>query len=288
MIPGSVSIVIPSYNLGVLLRETVHSIEAARTPALREVIIVDDGSTDPETLKVLRELESTYTVVLQTNRGLGAARNAGIRLATGEFILPVDSDNGIRRPYLAEGPDMFCQDPDVGIVYGDAEYIGDRSGRWYVPEFDLARLVDANFIDACALFRKHVWEDVGGYDEHPPHLGWEDWDFWLRASVKGWRFVHLNEVAWEYRVRAGSMMSGVNAHAKVMDHHLFTKKELAPLGYIRADVHRLLNIEQSMEYRLGKRLLGPVRGALARLHRGRSWGEPDSVREQLTSPTTQK
>ena len=56
MIPGSVSIVIPSYNLGVFLRETVQSIEAARTPALREVIIVDDGSTDPETLKVLRDL----------------------------------------------------------------------------------------------------------------------------------------------------------------------------------------------------------------------------------------
>ena len=59
-----------------------------------------------------------------------------------------------------------------------------RSGRWYIPEFDAARLVDANFIDACALFRKRVWEDVGGYDEHPPHIGWEDWDFWLRAAAK--------------------------------------------------------------------------------------------------------
>ena len=84
------------------------------------------------------------------------------------------------------------------------------------------------------------------------------------------------------------MMSVVNRNNKVMDHHLFTKKALAPLGHIRADVHRLLNIEQSMEYRLGKRLLGPVRRALARLHRGQNRGEPDSVREQLPSPTTQK
>jgi glycosyltransferase involved in cell wall biosynthesis len=284
----SVSIVIPSYNLGLFLRETVESIEAARTPALREVIIVDDGSTDAETIKVLRELESTYTVVWQSNRGLGAARNAAVRLATGEFILPVDSDNRIRRPYLAEGPALLAQDPSAAIVYGDAQYIGTRSGRWRVPEFDLARLVDANFIDACALFRKRVWEDIGGYDEHPPHLGWEDWDFWLRASVRGWRFVHLDEVAWEYRVRAGSMFTGTHRYNTVMDDHLFTKKELAPLGHIRADVHRLLNIEQSMEYRLGKRLLGPVRRALATLNRGRTRAKADSVREPLTSPPAQK
>ena len=284
----SVSIVIPSYNLGVFLRETIESIEAARTPALREVIIVDDGSTDSETIKVLKELESEYTVVWQANRGLGAARNAGIRMATGEFILPVDADNRIRRPYLAEGPELLARQPDVGVVYADAEYIGEKNGRWRVPEFNFACLVDKNFLDACALFRKRVWEDVGGYDEHPPHLGWEDWDFWLRASIKGWRFVRLNDVAWEYRVRPGSMLSNVNMNAKVMDDYLFTRTELAPLGRIRADVHRLLNIEQSMEYRLGRVLLAPVRRALGRLQRGRNRTEAALVREQMTSPNRQK
>ena len=189
---NSVSIVIPSYNLGALLRETIASIEAVRTPSLREVIIVDDGSTDPTTLEVLKDLEKgQYLVMRQPNRGVGAARNAGIRVAQGEFILPVDSDNRIRRTYLAEGPTLLHRDQSVGVVYGDAEYFGDRTGRWRVPQFDLVRLVDANFLDTCALFRKRVWEDVGGYDEHMPHMGWEDWDFWLRAAVRGWRFVHL-------------------------------------------------------------------------------------------------
>jgi glycosyltransferase involved in cell wall biosynthesis len=284
----SVSIVIPSYNLGVFLRETVESIEAARTPSLREVIIVDDGSTDPDTINVLKELESAYTVLRQPNRGLGAARNAGIGVATGEFILPVDSDNRIRKPYLEKAPVLLGRDPGVGVVYAHAEYIGDRSGLWSVPEFDLARLVDANFIDACALFRKRVWEDIGGYDEHPPHLGWEDWDFWLRAAVKGWRFVRLDEVAWEYRVRSGSMLTEANRHDKVMDDYLFTKKELAALGRIRPDLHRLLNMETSMEYRLGKRLLGPVRRVMARIQRGRNQRTADSVGGPLTSPTAQK
>ena len=115
---NSVSIVIPSYNLGALLTETIASIEAVRTPSLREVIIVDDGSTDPTTLEVLKDLEkSQYLVMRQPNRGVGAARNAGIALATGEFILPVDSDNRIRRTYLAEGPTLLHRDQSVGVAY---------------------------------------------------------------------------------------------------------------------------------------------------------------------------
>jgi glycosyltransferase involved in cell wall biosynthesis len=285
----SVSIVIPSYNLGRYLLETLRSIEEARTAALREVVIVDDGSTEPETLQVLEQLKSSpYRVIRQENRGLGAARNAGIRCATGQFILPVDSDNCIRKTYLSEAPAVLDRNPAVGIVYGDAEYVGERSGRWYVPEFSFARLVDGNFIDACALFRRRVWEDIGGYDEQMPHLGWEDWDFWLRASVRGWRFVHLDEVAFDYRVRPDSMMSGVGNYTATMDQYLFSKKELAALGPLRPELRRLLNVEESLEYRLGTRLLRPVRLAMARLYGHRKRAAVDAVSEPLTSPTIQK
>ena len=82
-------------------------------------------------------------------------------------------------------------------------------------------------------------------------------------------------------------MTEVHRHTAVMDEYLFTKKHAA-LGSIRADVHRLLNIEQSMEYRLGKRLLSPLRRVLAKLHRGRKQENADSVREPLTSPPEQK
>jgi glycosyltransferase involved in cell wall biosynthesis len=286
---SSVSIVIPVYNQGHFLQETLQSIEEARTAELREVIIVDDGSTDPETLNVLHSMEeSPYTLIRQPNRGLGAARNAGIRVAQGEFILPVDSDNRIRRPYLAEGPVLLHRDQSVGIAYGDAEYFGERTGRWRVPQFDLVRLVDANFIDACALFRKRVWEDVGGYDEHMPHMGWEDWDFWLRAAVRGWRFVHLQEVTFDYRVRAGSMLTEVNRHNAVMDSYLFSKKELVALGEMRAELHRLLMVEQTMEYRLGRGLLKPVRAVMTMLGGGRTRAKRHPVRSRLTTPTVQK
>jgi glycosyltransferase involved in cell wall biosynthesis len=266
----SISIVIPSYNHGPYLVETVGSIEESRTDALHEVIIVDDGSTDPEALEVLARFEnSAYTLIRQPNKGLGAARNTGIRRATGEFILPVDSDNRIRRTYLEKAPDVFARNPRVGVVYGDAEYVGERSGRWYVPDFNLARLVDGNFIDACAVFRRRVWEEIGGYDEHMPRMGWEDWDFWLRASMKAWGFVHLNEIAFDYRVRAGSMLTEINRHTAEMDEYLFSKGELAGLGQIRPELRRLLNVEESMEFRLGRRLLRAVRAVLGTL-RGES------------------
>jgi glycosyltransferase involved in cell wall biosynthesis len=286
---SSVSIVIPVYNPGHFLQETLQSIEAARTPSLREVIIVDDGSTDPITLELLKDLEkSQYLVMRQPNRGVGAARNAGIRVAQGDFILPVDDDNRIRRPYLAEGPTLLDRDQSVGVVYGDAEYFGERTGRWRVPQFDLVRLVDANFIDACALFRKRVWEDLGGYDEHMPHMGWEDWDFWLRAAIRGWRFVHLQEVTFDYRVRAGSMLTEVNKHKTVMDSYLFSKKELVALGEMRAELHRLLMVEQTMEYRLGRGLLKPVRATMTMLGGSRTRAKEHPVRSRSTTPTVQK
>ena len=104
-------------------------------------------------------------VVSQPNRGPGAARNTGIRLAKGEFILPLDSDNRLRDVYLDEGVSLLKANPSVGVIYADAEYFGDRSGRWHVPDFNLLSLIRMNFIDTCALYRKRLWEEVGGYDE---------------------------------------------------------------------------------------------------------------------------
>src|SRR5260370_33376407 len=81
---GKVSIVIPCYNHGAMLREALASVEQVRNPNVVEVIIVDDGSSEAETLRILNEVaEAGHRVVSQPNRGPGAARNAGIRLEIG-------------------------------------------------------------------------------------------------------------------------------------------------------------------------------------------------------------
>jgi glycosyltransferase involved in cell wall biosynthesis len=225
---------------------------------------VDDGSTDPRTLRVFEDLERKgYVVIHQRNQGVSAARNVGIRSAGGEYILPVDSDNRIREPYLKKATLLFDADPSLGVVYGDVECFGDRSERRAVPDFSFARLVMGNYIDTCAIFRKSLWDEVGGYDENMPFYGWEDWDFWLRSALRGWRFTHLCEVAFDYRVTADSLLAQADTHDKELFAYIFGKRELFALQNLRSELSRLLGIESSREYWLGKRLLAPLRQAHA-------------------------
>ena len=149
--------------------------------------------------------DSPYTVISQENRGLGSARNTAIQMAQGEFILPLDSDNYIRELYLTQGVQVLLNNPAIGVVHGDAQRFGDQYDRWFVPEFDFRIIAIENYIDACALYRRSVWDSIGGYDEQMPVMGWEDWDFWMRAALRGFRFMHLAEIAFDYRVRGDSM-----------------------------------------------------------------------------------
>jgi glycosyltransferase involved in cell wall biosynthesis len=272
---GRVSIIIPCYNHGAMLREALASVEQVRNANVLEVIIVDDGSSESETTRILNEVaEAGHCVVAQPNRGPGAARNTGIRLAKGEFILPLDSDNRLRGAYLDEGVFLLKNNPSVGVIYADAEYFGKRSGRWHVPEFDLLLLIRENFIDACALYRKKLWEEVGGYDEQMICMGWEDWDFWLRVTCHGGAFVHLSKIGFDYRVRTNSMVARANQRAAELRAYIFNKPELAFYDRVRQSDEEVQNlkggiraIQASYSYRLGRALFAPAR-LLRKLWRG--------------------
>jgi GT2 family glycosyltransferase len=210
-VPGSepvrLSVIVPCYNHGEFLIEAVASAEQSISEPY-ELIVVDDGSRQPRTLEVLAVLETAgYCVVHQENRGLSAARNRGIELATGACILPLDSDNRLLPGFVEAAISVLDAQPRVGVVYGDRTELGLRSGAVQVPEFDLDTLLTGNFIDACALIRKSTWSECGGFDCAMPFQCWEDWDFWISAAERGWRFHHLPGAAFEYRVRPSSMSS---------------------------------------------------------------------------------
>jgi glycosyltransferase involved in cell wall biosynthesis len=264
---GKVSIVIPCYNHGAMLREALASVEEVRNANVLEVIIVDDGSSEPETTRILNEVaEAGYSVERQPNRGVGAARNAGIRLAKGEFILPLDSDNRLREVYLNEGVSLLKNNSSIGVIYTDAEYFGERSGRWHVPNFNLSSLIRTNFIDACALYRKKLWEELGGYDEQAVCMGLEDWDFWLRVAWHGGSFVHLPEIGFDYRVRRDSLIVKARPHAGEIVNYIFGKPEMACYKLLRETDEEVQNLraqirgmQGSRSYRLGRGLLAPAR-----------------------------
>lgn len=173
---------------------------------LFELIIVNDGSTDSATIDIFTELEKAgYRIIHQVNMGLAAARNAGIKAAIGQYILPLDADNKIRPEYLTEAISVMDQQADVGMLYGNAAYFGDKSGDWVVGDFNLQRLMIGNYIDACAVVRKSVFEQLGGYETTMKLFGLEDWELWLRMSFAGFKFHYVNKVLFDYRVVSTSM-----------------------------------------------------------------------------------
>lgn len=204
---NKVTIVIPCYNDGYFLLEALASVQEC-DPALYEVIIVNDGSQDLATLTILQELEKDdYYIHHQPNRGLANARNTGIYLARTPYVLPLDSDNKIRPCYLTESIPILEKNPQVAVVYSDVHYFGDQDLIWSLPDFDLCHLLVRNYIDACAVFRKSIWQKVGGYDEGmPDRLGYEDWEFWIRVAKSGAQFYHLPLVGFDYRTRSDSMV----------------------------------------------------------------------------------
>jgi glycosyltransferase involved in cell wall biosynthesis len=201
-----VSIVIPCYNAGELLKEAVQS-ALAQTYDDLEVVIVDDGSTDPVTQHILLNASWPRTRwVRQSNAGPSAARNHAIRLAEGEYILPLDADDTIEPEYVAKAIAILDANPKVGVVYCKARKFGAEQGPWNLPAYTLRELVIDNVIFVTALFRKADWNAVGGYNEKLRH-GVEDYEFWVKVVHLGREVVQLEDCLFNYRIQQKSRTS---------------------------------------------------------------------------------
>jgi len=199
----AVTVVIPCYNMGAFIGEAVESVLAQSFRAF-EIIIVDDGSDDPETISKLDELAANGLILLRTrNCGVAAARNRGIQAARGSYILPLDSDDLIEPHYLEKAVGVLEKSPGTAIVCCDAELFGAASGVRRLPDFSRERLLSENLIFASALFRKSDWQAVGGYCT-AFRFGWEDWDFWIAMTRRGSRVVRIPEALLKYRIRPDS------------------------------------------------------------------------------------
>jgi glycosyltransferase involved in cell wall biosynthesis len=204
-----VSIIIPCYNHGQYIDDALQSVTAITDKNIYEVIIVNDGSTDEFTNRHLESLSDRYNVITQPNAGLSAARNTAIRNARGKYIMPLDADNKIREGYITHGVRIMESDPSISVVYGNAQHFGDENKLRKLHDFNLQKLMLSNFIDSCAIYRKSMWEDIGGYDTNMRD-GFEDWEFWLNAAFHGHKFQYVDEILFDYRVLNTSMVHELN------------------------------------------------------------------------------
>ena len=218
-----ISIVIPCFNHGEFLPEAVASVTQIERADV-ELILVDDGSTDEQTREKLDKLAAQgINVVRQENKGLAAARNAGILASHGEFIFPLDADDRLRPGWIDRGIHILDSNPKVGVVYGDAQRFGARSDLWVVGPFESARLLYWNCIHASALYRRSIWEQNRGYDGTMPVQGLEDWDFWLGALDHGWQFSYLPEALFDYRIAQESMITRTHGFEKQIEEFIAKK-----------------------------------------------------------------
>ena len=201
MTPGLISIIVPCYNQGIYLKETIQSALASSYRPL-EILIINDGSTD-NSLELAQELEVQHPevrVLDQANAGVTKARNAGIAAAQGEYLLPLDGDDLISPTYIEQGLAILATRPEVKVVYCQAEKFS-ASGRkpWKLKPFSLQQLAKDNMIFVSALFRKADALAVGGFSEDMK-LGREDWEFWIKLLKNGGEVVQLPLVGFFYRL----------------------------------------------------------------------------------------
>lgn len=185
-----VTVVIPAYNVEQWIFATIESV-LKQTYKPVEVVVVNDGSTDG-TAEVIAGFGDRVRCVTQPNKGLSAARNTGIRVAEGQFIAFLDSDDLWMPEKLECQVDLLRRFPEIGWVYSDAFVVDhtativlNRVGRTSsLPSGDILRaLILRNFIPCpTPLVRRSALARVGGFDESPAIQIAEDWDMWLRLA----------------------------------------------------------------------------------------------------------
>ena len=224
-----ISVIVPCYKYANLLPECVESL-CNQSLELHEIIIVNDGSPD-NTSEVAKELIKKYSdcnilLLEKENGGLASSRNAGIKMATGEYIMSVDADDMLRKDAIKEH--LKIMDDNVIATCG-LTYFGDEVGTFRPQIATIPILLQTNVIYSNSMFPKKMWEKVGGFDESPTmRLGWEDREFWLRLLGIGCISKVSDYIALLYR-RHPQTMSNVSAnpnHLKLQEYIYNKNKHL--------------------------------------------------------------
>jgi len=247
---SKVSVIIPSYNLGNYLPQTLKSV-MDQTFEDWECLVVENGSTDGS-LSLLNQFcaqdSRIVPVVFTENQGVAVARNRGLELAEGEFILFLDADDLLDQHYMDSAMAAFKLDPTLDLVYGRARRFGTETS-WDLPAFSMDTMLASNCLYISCFFRRSALlsgEDLAVTFDLAFKTGYEDWDFWLSF------FEHLDHephvlrlpsVCFYYRTRRGSRNTGV------------TDEALAGIRRLLWEKHKLLYSKyfcdpcQTVEYR---------------------------------------
>jgi glycosyltransferase involved in cell wall biosynthesis len=201
------TVVIPAYNAGGFLAETLQSVLAQTYPPA-EIIVVDDGSKD-NTAEVAESFGERVRLIRQVNAGVSASRNAGTAAASTEWVSFLDADDLWLPNHLLAHAAALAADPAADFCYSTYRTIRRSEGEtaWIpgpavippAPEVFAQAVMDrCLIIPSITSMRRSTLLDMGGFDGRFNAV--EDWDCWIRLSRRGARVVRVIELTSQYRI----------------------------------------------------------------------------------------
>lgn len=262
-----VTIITTCYNDGEFLKECIDSVKN-QTYSNIEYIIVDDGSTDKITLNFLQSLSSDnkIKIISTLNQGVCKARNRGVLESNGLFVVVLDSDDYISPEFVELCVDQMVGGDDVKLVATNYKFFGRFNHKVELEEFSIEKLMGHNLFVVSTMFRREDFNDVGGFNSNMKE-GLEDWDFWIAIMKNGGNVKYIDGINFFYRIKAKKKSRNISSAIK--NHQILRRrlwqnhKELYSLNYPNPlEMQEYLSVLNSLEYRIGKKILSPIRKIL--------------------------
>lgn len=202
----TVSIITPYFNTSDVFLETIQNVQHMSFQQW-EWVIVDDGSTDLESLARLAWLEQTEPrarVIHQANSGPAVARNQAARAATGRFIAQLDSDDLIEPTFIEKCVWLLETQPQFAFCNAYNVTFGAKAYLWQHGFHEYEACLNENTVPNFSVIRREAFFDIGGFDESV-RRGHEDWDFWLSMAGAGhWGYTIPEYLTWYRRTNGAS------------------------------------------------------------------------------------
>jgi glycosyltransferase involved in cell wall biosynthesis len=243
------SIVIPYYNMGNYIEDTLQSVFACDYQH-KEVLVINDGSTEQKSIEKLAEIKANYPVqvISRSNSGLSATRNYGAAIAKGAYIAFLDADDTVEPSYYSTSIAILNKYHNVHFVGCWLNYFGEGKGTWPTFNPEPPYILIHNTINSSAIvFKRHTFTNYGNNSTDMIY-GMEDWEAVIKLVSQGYRGVVIPQKLFNYRVRKGSMSQSFTREKQLYLTKLIAQKHKTFYAAYGAEVAQLLNSNGSSLY----------------------------------------
>lgn len=264
----TVSIIVPCYNKADYLADALDSV-LNQTYSNWECIIINDGSPDA-TASIANDYltkDNRFKYYYQENQGVSLARNNGIKLSTGDYILPLDADDIIESTFIEKAINHFELYPLTKLVYSRYDTIGLETGEAKVSNYCYDELLWTCMIPNSSVFRRDDFYKTKGYNPEMKS-GYEDWDFLLSFLNKDSIVFRLNEILYHYRKTDNSRNDSANKQSDLLFIQIyrnhkelyepFAERVIIDHHKLNAKIIQTQEIYNTASYKLGYAILHPL------------------------------